>query len=280
MGVRSWTVWPLRVAWLLLPLTTGPVLADALAEHSEPVALVAAVLLWAGWAIGLLTLMVRRPSSLTALRCVAPLSPIAAAWAGGTWEIGPPLAAAALAFFPDTGMWLVNGSAYGDERRHTLRAPGALLAGPIPMAWAALVAALATGPLLLAAHAWVAGGLTTVLGAVVVVVAARALDRLSHRWLVFVPAGVVLKDQMAILDPVLLRRQDIASLAPAEVGSTATDLTAGAFGLALELRLREPYLAARPAGRGHTEEIELRAVLVTPTRPGAVLTDAARRRLP
>ena len=58
---------------------------------------------------------------------------------------------------------LVQGSAYGDEARFLLRPPTALLLGPIPVAWA-LMAASATGPMLLACGEWVAGAIVCVVG--------------------------------------------------------------------------------------------------------------------
>jgi hypothetical protein len=111
-------------------------------------------------------------------------------------------------------------------------------------------------------------------------VAARALLRLTERWVVLVPAGLVVKDHTSLLDPMLFRREDIARFGPAPADTAATDLTAGAFGLALELRLRTPYEVAQVVpGSAEPRSRDLDALLVTPTRPGALVADAARRRL-
>jgi len=113
------------------------------------------------------------------------------------------------------------------------------------------------------------------------VVLGRSLHGLSRRWLVFVPAGLVVHDPIALADPVLFQRQVIAAFGPARAGTTALDLTQRAPGLALELALTEevPLVRTTPGQRGGLPAAP-RAVLVTPTRPGAVLREAASRRLP
>lgn len=282
--------WLLRLTWATLPLTVGEAVADALADHGSATSTVAAALAWLAWLVGLVALLVVRPSSLTALRLVAPWALGVAAWAILDADAGAAAAVrwlvaaavpAGLAFLPQIGEWLVNGPSYGDERRFPLRAPGALLAGPLLLAGAAVVPAVAAGPLLLAAEAWVAGALALVVGWPLAFVLARALDALSYRWFVFVPAGVVLKDHVTLAETVLFRRVDIASLGPAPAGSDALDLTARSFGLALELTLRGPYDLHRVVPGERLAELGSSSVLLfTPTRPGAVLDLAARRRLP
>ena len=86
---------------------------------------------------------------------------------------------------------------------------------------------------------------------------------------------------LALADPVLFRRQLIVSLGPADAATTALDLTQTAPGLALELALTEevPILRARP-GKKLGEAASPSALLFTPTRPGAVLREAAERNLP
>ena len=100
----------------------------------------------------------------------------------------------------------------------------------------------------------------------------------------FVPAGVVVVDSMALTDALLVQRQRVASIGPATVDTTAHDLTTGALGLALELRLVAPDTivpaANRLQGRGQTiTPIEVTSVLIAPSRPGWVIEEARRRRL-
>jgi hypothetical protein len=277
--------WALRLAWAALPFTVGPSLSAALHGHSPPVRLVASVGLWGAWALVLVATLVPHPVALTVLRLGAPglvgatlaaaadghPSALASAWA---------LAVAALSFAPETGVLFVNGAAYPNERRFPLRPPGPLLLGPVPLAAAVVVAGPATGVLLLAARSWAAGGAVVVLGSAASFYLARALHGLSRRWVVFVPAGLVLHDPIALADPVLFRRQVVERLGPAPAGTDSLDLTQGALGLALELVLKEkvPMVLARPGHRAGESGASAR-LLFTPTRPGAVLAEAAARRL-
>ncbi|MGE3835634.1 MAG: hypothetical protein AB7H43_12705 [Acidimicrobiia bacterium] len=285
---RNLLPWLVRLGWLSLAATAGTALGDALDSRSTPVAVVAATLAWTTWAGGLLALLVPRPVGLVAVRVGSVAAAGAAAWsvldagrAGDAVLVALSAVPAVLAFLPATGEWLVNGASYGHERRYLLRAPAALLLGPVLLAGATVIAGLLAGPLLLAARAWVAGGLAVAVGVPAAAVAARALLGLAQRWIVLVPAGLVVKDHTALLDPMLFRREDIAHLRPAPADSDAADLTAGTFGLALELRLRTPNEVSQVVRRDEKPVArELEALLVTPTRPGALVADAAGRRIP
>jgi hypothetical protein len=277
--------WVVRVSWIALPFTAGPALADSLADASRPVQIVASSGLWSGWAAGVIATLVPHPASLTVLRIVAPAAAVAVVAAAAAGHASPLALAwtavtAALVFSPAFGLVCVNGPAYPNERRFPLRAPGALLIGPLALAWALAVAGIASGPLLLGAHRWIPGTVALVVGAATAVVLVRALHSLSRRWVVFVPAGVVLHDPLTLADPVLFPRQTVELLRPAPADTDALDLTQRAPGLALEMRLHEPadvtLVKPRvPAGeRGRTARL-----LFTPTRPGAVLETARDRRI-
>ena len=136
------------------------------------------------------------------------------------------------------------------------------------------------GPLLLAAGQWLAGlavvGVAALAGRPVVL----RLHQLSRRWLVFVPAGVVVHDPLTLADPVLFPRRMIRSFGPAPIDNPGLDLTGGALGLALELATVEPVVVTPVRGRAPLTEVGVRSVLVTPTRPGHALHLARRRRFP
>ncbi len=281
--------WPARVTWLALPFALSPALTDAFAAHSHDVRWTAAALLWSGWTLTLVALLVPRTASLTALRVSAPVVLAAASWAA--WAGRPvdvanvvALAAAALAvaaaFSPLTGDVFVDGSSYGPERRMALRAPTALLLGPMPIAWVAGVAGAVSGPLLLAAHRWGAGAIGVAVGAPLVWLTMRSLHQLSRRWIVFVPTGMVLHDPVGQPEPTLFLRRSVRRLGPAPAGTEALDLTQGAFGLALQLDLAEPTEMVVPLGRSTTETVAVDSLLFTPTRPAALLDEARARRIP
>src|SRR5690606_42064115 len=126
-----------------------------------------------------------------------------------------------------------------------------------------------TGPLLLADRRWVLGGVA--LAAVLPLAwwGVRSLHTLARRWLVFVPAGMVIHDPLALVDPILLRRGSVRSFGPAPADTDAVDLTAGAAGLALEARPDDP-VSPLPvtAPRAPSELKDVRAGLGAPRRPG------------
>jgi hypothetical protein len=110
---------------------------------------------------------------------------------------------------------------------------------------------------------------------------ARILHRLSLRWLVVVPAGVTLVDPLALTQPSLFAARQMTRVGPAHVGTTALDLTAGAPGLVLQLDTSPATEVVPVVGRGVTADVvQAAAVLVCPSRPGAVLAELEARGLP
>lgn len=282
----EWVPWAVRALWALLPLTAGPALGGGLGDASRAVQLVASLGLWAGWAAGVIASFIPHPVSLTALRVLAPAAVAAAvaAAAGGHPSAlagGWAAVTAAWVLAPAWGQRCVNGVAYPNERRFLLRVPGAILFGPLVLAWALLVAGIAAGPLLLAARQWVAGGLALAAGGPLAYVLARALHNLSRRWAVFVPAGFVIHDPITMTEPVLFKRAAVTRLGPAVAGGAegAVDLSHRAPGLVLEASLDTPVSLnlVRP-GQREAEAVETDRVLFTPTRPGRVLDEAMARR--
>jgi hypothetical protein len=284
-------VWIFRLLWLVLPVLAGPAVADAFTDRSRSVQVVSALLAWSAWALVLLAALVPRTVTLTVIRLVAPGAVVLVTWAGivgeeTTWAVVGVVAAAAAAlaaYSPGVADAFVDGSSYGDERRVALRAPLAVAAGPAALAWALLAAGVVVGPMLLAAERWVAGGVATALGLPLAALLARRLHVLSRRWLVFVPAGVVVHDPISMSEPVLLQRHLLRRVGPADADAVeqgAVDLTGGALGLVLELRTAEPFSLGRRRGREAVEATDVPAVLVTPGRPATTLEIAAERKLP
>jgi hypothetical protein len=276
------------VAWVLLPFAAGPVLSAALGATGDAFRITATVGLWVGWAVTLLAALVERTVSLTIVRTIAPASVAATIWASAVadapaWKsvlgIAAAVLATAFALSPLTGDAFVNGSAYGPERRMALRPTiAALLLAPL--AWAVATAGAASGPLLLAVGQVVAGVACLVVGGALAVLMARALHGLSRRWLVFVPAGVVLHDPLMMSDAVLFPRRAVTRLGPARADDEdGLDLTGGAPGLALRIEVDVPQSVGVRRGRDRTDNVEAGALLFTPTRPGAVLDEAERRRI-
>lgn len=276
-----------RVTWLVLPLAMGGSLGAALDARSRAVSQAGAVVAWGVWAAILVAVLIPRTVSLTALRIAAPAALATANWAAlpgeRTLVDGLSVAWAAVTvvvvFAPSTGDVFANGSSYGDERRMLLRAPGSLLLGPIQIAWLVTVAVAVGIPMLLATRQWLAAGAVAAVGGPAAALSIRALHGLVRRWVVFVPAGLVLHDLHALVDPVLFPRATVRRLGPAVEHTLARDLTQGALGLALELELVEATDIA-PRRRDRRVQVEpVDRLLLSPTRPGEVLREAARRRI-
>lgn len=290
--------WPLRAVWLVAPLTAGPAFAAALDPARHGFRTVASVGLWALWAATLAAMLVPRDVTLTAVRVVVPASVVAAGWAAsggagpvaGLVAIAGTVLAAALALAPGTTDAFVDGGSYGTERRWALRTPAPLLLGPVPLAWLVAVAGAAAGPVLLAAGHWTLGTVLLVVGWPLAAAAARALHTLSRRWVVLVPAGLVLHDPLAG-EALLFPRNTIARLGPAGAGADerpgiAQDRTGGALGLVLELDLVEPVSVPELSDRGRRRPegptaptVDVASLLFSPARPGAVLEAAASHRI-
>lgn len=278
--------WLLRGVWGVLPFVAGPSFAAALDTRELAVRTVASVGLWLVWGVALCASLVLHPASLTVVRLVAPVAVVAAAWAamqdgvGAVGLLGLAWTVAALVLFllPETGVAFVNGPAYPNERRYPLRVPGPLLLGPLYLSWAATAGAPVAAALLLASGRWVAGAVAAVAAAVAGWFLGRALHGLSRRWVVFVPAGLVLHDPMSLYDPVLFPKLQIAGVEVAAATTGALDLTQGSPGIALELALREPAnLVLTKPGERVGPTVDADRVLFTPTRPGRVLAEVQER---
>ncbi len=286
-GDRLW-VWAVRAWWAALPFTAGPVLADGLHETSAAWRTTASGGLWAIWGLVLAGALLALPATLVLVRLAMTAAVAAVLWAGwgaADWGEVALMAAvsgalAAVALSAPVGQVFVNGISYGDEIRLLLRPPAVLLAGPLPAAAVISVGGAISGPLLLAAEHWIAGGVITAVGAPLAVLAVRSLYSLTRRWIVFVPAGLVLHDHLAVQDPVLLRRRSVDGFGPAKQGSDALDLSQGAAGLLLQLSLHQPAELSAPAKRKHNDRETLaRAILIAPSRPGQAIAIARRRQL-
>ncbi|CAB4894578.1 unannotated protein [freshwater metagenome] len=305
----SRTTWATRVLWLTLPLTLGDCLASAISGQPSLAVWVSSVTLWFLWGAGLLSSLIQTPLSLTALRICAPLPILLGVAAAAVSAPEAPsvlgcigLATAAillvLVFTAELGDGFVNGSSYGEERRMALRPSAAVLLGAVELVWLLTVVPLLAALWMLATANWVAAGVLAAVGAVSFWWGFRTLYRLSQRWVVFVPAGMTLVDPSVIAEPTLFRRDTIVRLGPALAESpgvsegsegsdgsdkrdgSAIDLSSGAAGLILQIDLSSPALLLPIAGRsGISEPIEVSSVLLAPSRPGALLAEAERRRI-
>jgi hypothetical protein len=281
-------IWCARIAWVVLPVTVGAALSDALDSWSTGPARVATVLLWTAWALGLVALLAPRPWGLTALRVLAPAAvavAIATAWsasaASAALAIASTLVAAVLALAAPVARAAANSAAYGDEVRFPLRIPPSLFLAPVPIAMAVVAFGVATGPLLLAAGRIAAGIPATLAGFGAAAVVARSLHALSLRWLVLVPAGIVVADPLTLADPVLMRRENVAVVerAPRTLRGETIDLRLGSAAGTVRVGLHEPQSFGRRRGRRTLTLQDADGVLVSAVQAGTFLRDAGARRI-
>ena len=281
-------LWVTRVLWLAMIALVPLAISSAARGRS---ALAENVLVTACWVVAgvvVVALVVCGPIGLTTTRMLAPTSvPIAGAAlvldASALRGIAA-LATATLvtlsAFTAETGEAMVQVSAYGDERRLPLRVPAAMQL-PIAVSWLLWCATSFVGVLLLAAHSMIVGiGVLAVAGVLTWLVGQR-LHRFSCRWLVSVPAGLVVHDPVVLAETLMVLRPNVDHVRLALADTKAADLTGPAAGHALEITVREMVqvvLAAAPKNPKGTA-IHAQSVLIAPSRPGRALRALADRKI-
>lgn len=284
-NVERLAPWVLRLIWLLTGLA-GSAALDGAIEGGGAGALVARTVLGLGWIAGVAAMTVPAVRSLTAVRVLVPLAvPAAVAmWIGGADEVDAVLAVgsasvtAVVACSADLGRAFVQASAYGAEDRHLLRPPAAYLAAAL-LSWVLAAAGLTAGVALLAVERWAVGIPVALAGLAVGVWSVPRWHRLTRRWFVVVPVGVVVHDHLVLAETLMLRRADIGAVRLAPADTDAADLTGPAGGHAIEITTNGPVTAVfagtpgRPGGRA----IHLTGCLVAPSRPGRALAAATHR---
>ncbi len=285
---NSWML-AFRLSWSCLPFAGYGVFDSAVSSRSDPVQITVFVGLWLLWSIVLAVSLIPSASLLTLFRVLVPISVVLSIW--GSIESQLSISSvillvvtsfsASVCLLPTVGFWFVNGSSYGDEVRVPLRPPGPLLLGPIPLAWLLLSATVIFPPLLIASKRVLFGVVFAAVGVICCTFAYRSLSSLAKRWLVFVPAGLVLHDGMVVADPFLLRRTGIKEIKPASVDAQGKDLTLSSLGLAVEVLLVEAAdlsLQMNPLAPPETTHID--SFLVAPSLVSLTLEEAKRRSIP
>lgn len=272
-------IWSARALWLTLAVT-GRTYTSALDSAPDAVSLVAAVALFTLWGVVLLALLVPSTVSLTVVRLLAPLAPvtaIVALVAGSDTAVavagaGLGLAVTVVVSSADFGAPFVQASAYGDERRLPLRPPGVLVPVIVAM-WCVVATATITGPLVWADGSPAAGVPLTALAVAGAWLVGTRSHQLARRWLVVVPAGLVVHDRFVLADTLMVPRARVASMALALADTEAADLTGGALGHSIEVGLVDHETVVLAPDRDHPggRALHVLSMLVSPSRPGRAL---------
>ena len=265
------------VAWLVLGI--GAPWQELGGSRSHAVAVVLAVWGWAGWTCGAVAFLVPSPLSLTTLRTVAPTLLVCAAAAASPAGIFGALLACILvssARFADT---MVQGGAYGDEIRFALRTPVPAMA-PAAVAWAMQCATLVGGSLLVASRQWIVGSLLLLAGIALLRTVPRRLHQLARRWLVIVPAGIVLHDHTVLAETLMVPGSKLRDVRLVSATGEAADLTGGVMGPRIEIAMsaadKVVLSPSSAALLGTTEALHVLSFTCAPRRAAAALSTIRR----
>lgn len=274
-------LWLARASWLVVALCAPWwSLSDG-----RSVAVATALQAW-GWGVWLIvgaSLLVPTPASLTAIRITVPIivaQSIAVIWHGDptqnaflqAFAVAGAVVTWRLSYNPIVVDDMVQGGAYGQEIRFALRTPWPHVL-PAIVAWLIFVGSLTIGTLLLAAQQWIAGVLLTAIGVALVRTVPKRIHRLSRRWLVLVPAGIVIHDHMVLAETMMLRRHNITFLNLVDVAGEEADLTGGVLGSRLVVGARNADkviltpIAARLLKTG--EALHVQSFAIAPRRRDA-----------
>ena len=292
-------LWVARVAWVALALIPSGI-APTLASHGRIAQVVFTLGAWALWGLGTLAIFWLSPHSLSALRMVAPLA--AAGLVGFVFaslstfsevafgDVAWPLVGVAVAvlalvciFLPAFGSLHVQASAYGDEKRLLLRVPAAQIA-PIAVSYLVLVAVVVATLFAAAGEGWWLAAVCLVLTVLLFRVVVKSLHRFSRRWLVVVPAGVVVHDELLLAETFMVRTTAVTRVELSATSGEALNLTGDIAGvrrqLVLVVQLREaeklalsPYLAKM---LGTLDALHVQSYAVAPTLAGHALAALTR----
>ena len=272
----------MRILLSCLPFI-GAEVGGLLDDRSDAVQITGTALAWAVWGVVVIASYISHPITLTVLRIGIPVVTgfmiFVAVTQGfsGSQIISAAVSVAVLllSFSAEIGGIYVQASAYGDEKRFALRPPVVLVA-PILLSTMVADLSIIALPLLVAARNWTVAAVALVGLYLSVRYLLPRIHLLSRRWLVFVPAGVVVHDEIVLSINLMIKKQDLAQIQLARDNSAAADLSALTWGVPLEFLFNKPLdVALSSIGAKHLNSvsaIHATSIIIAPSRPGAVLT--------
>lgn len=266
-------MWAARATWVVIGIVAP--WADLADGRSAAVSAVLLAWGWAAWLSVMVSLCVPAALSLTTVRIVVPALAAAGfvaadpAWAGlGVFAVVVLLSA-------HVADVLVQGSAYGAETRFALRTPVPHLA-PAVLVWSALAASSVGGSLLVAAGNLPVGIPVAVIGIILAWRVPVRLHRLSRRWLVVVPAGLVVHDHLVLGETMMVRRGNLGPVTLLAGAGEEADLTGAVPGRRVRIVMTQPekIILAPITMRtlGTTEALHVVSFAVAPLRAAAAVS--------
>ena len=222
--------WPIRVLWI----------AFALAPNGF------GIVAWNLWAVVAIGTWIHHPISLTTVRCLAPIvvfysAVYALSESFNSLNIAVVtcgIISLMLMFTADYGSAHVQAGAYGNERRFLLRIPAPVVL-PTLITWAVFATVLVVLENAVQSENYVLG-----IPLLLALIAmswkfAPQMHRLSKRWLVRVPAGWVVHDDLMLAENLLIRSHNLVAINFALADSDALDLSGMTRGVPIQISLRE-----------------------------------------
>ena len=255
------------VAWVALGIfSPWQGLGD---DASTAVSVGLAVWGWLLWIAVAIALLVPSPMSATVVHAISPLAVICAALALDAPSLFAALVVLIIVRSSVVMDHMVQGGAYGLEYRFALRTPVPFMA-PAVVAWVLLTTSVFGATFFLATQQWWLGGPLLILGVVALAIIPQRLHRLSRRWLVVVPSGVVIHDHLVLAETVMSPRNKIASVSIEHRATQSADFTGGVLGPRLAIELHEPdkIVLAKITARtlGTSEALHVHSFHVAPRR--------------
>ena len=222
--------WPIRVLWI----------AFALAPNGF------GIVAWILWAVVAIGTWIHHPISLTTVRCLAPIVVFYSAVYALSESLNSlniavttcGIISLMLMFTADYGSAHVQAGAYGNERRFLLRIPAPVVL-PTLITWALFATVLVTLGNAVQSENYLLG-IPLVLAFIAMSWKfAPQLHRLSRRWLVRVPAGWVVHDDLMLAENLLIRSHNLSAMDFALADSEALDLSGMTRGVPIQITLRE-----------------------------------------
>lgn len=275
-GASMRLMWAARAVWAAVGvLAPWDTVADG---RSAAVSAVLRSWGWTSWLTVIVALFVPAAISLTAVRTLVPAVAFTAFFMGNPVWAFPAVVMLRVLLSRDVADVLVQGSAYGAETRFALRTPVPYLA-PAVLVWSALVASTVGGSLLLAAGNIATGIPVAVAGTLLAWKVPLRLHRLSRRWLVVVPAGLVVHDHLVLGETMMVRRNHLGPVTLEESTGDEADLTGAVPGRRVRIVMTQPdkVILAPITMRtlGTTEALHVVSFAVAPLRAAAAVSAVA-----
>lgn len=266
-------MWAARATWVVIGIVAP--WADLADGRSAAVSAVLLAWGWAAWLSVMVSLCVPAALSLTTVRIVVPALAAAGFVAADPAWTGLGVFAVVVLLSAHVADVLVQGSAYGAETRFALRTPVPYLA-PAVLVWSALAASSVGGSLLVAAGNPPAGIPVAVIGIILAWRVPVRLHRLSRRWLVVVPAGLVVHDHLVLGETMMVRRGNLGPVTLLAGAGEEADLTGAVPGRRVRIVMTQPekIILAPITMRtlGTTEALHVVSFAVAPLRAAAAVS--------